>query len=107
MAQSGIKPKQVLLPKHIRYGRLIFFVFRRLHPPLDIKSIRCCFNSFAVSVQSAVEELHRLGFAHLDLRVPNICFEKIDGQWQAVLIDLDYSCDIEDPAPVEKRKSYV
>ena len=29
-----------------------------------------------------------MGFAHLDLRVPNICF---DGQWQAVLIDLDRS----------------
>ena len=53
-------------------------------------------------MQSAVEELHRLGFA-LDLRVPNICFEKIDGQWQAVLIDLDYFCDIKDPKPVEKE----
>ena len=108
MAESGIKPKQVLLPKRYRpERRVIFLIFRRLHPPLDIKSIRCCFNSFAISVQSAVEELHRLGFAHLDLRVPNICFEKIDGQWQAVLIDLDYSCDIEDPTPVEKRKSIM
>ena len=54
------------------------FVFRHLD----------CFNSFAVSVQSAVEEFHGMGFAHLDLRVPDICF---DGQWQAVLIDLDRS----------------
>ena len=39
---------------------------------------------------TALEELHNFGFAHLDVRIPNICFAK-EGtdQYIVKLIDLD------------------
>ena len=82
---GGFEPEQVLLlegkEKH-------FFIFPRLKPSLDIKSLQSCFDSFAVSVLHAVKEIYRLGYVHLDLRIPNICFSNKNGRWQAVLIDL-------------------
>ena len=108
--KSSSKPKQVLLPEKVLQGNnLNFFVFRYLHPPLDIKSIQSCFDAFAKSVQSAVEELHDMGFVHLDLRVPNICFERINGQWEAVLIDLDRCCSIDHkpPSSVQNNNSVM
>ena len=58
-------------------------------------------------MQNAVEEFHQLGFVHLDLRVPNICFHKIDGHWQAVLIDLAYSHRIMDSKSVKNDSSVM
>ena len=38
----------------------------------------------------ALNELHDNGFAHLDVRIPNICFAKdYDGKYMVKLIDLD------------------
>lgn len=37
----------------------------------------------------AIQEGHNDGFAHLDIRLPNICFKK-EKEWMAVLIDLDH-----------------
>jgi len=56
--------------------------------------------SFAQSVVNAIEGLHHLGFAHMDIRLPNICFDHIDGSWQAVLIDLDNACELTYPCEV-------
>ena len=40
---------------------------------------------------TALLELHRFGFAHLDVRIPNICFAKEGGTYIVKLIDLDRS----------------
>ena len=77
---------QVLFPSGCFWN---FFVFPLLHPPLDILTIQQCFTSFAFSTMNALDELHRIGFAHLDVRTPNICFKQVDHDWHAVLIDLD------------------
>ena len=37
----------------------------------------------------ALEELHRFGFAHLDVRIPNICFARNGDDYVVKLIDLD------------------
>ena len=99
------EPAQVLLPE----GRnKDFFIFACLQPPLDIKSLQRCFDSFAVSVLHAVEEIHELGYVHLDLRRPNICFSNKNGCWQAVLIDLDYCREITiDPISVRNDISVM
>ncbi len=38
----------------------------------------------------ALQNLHLdLGFAHMDVRLPNICFEKSNGKYIVKLIDFD------------------
>ena len=64
-----------------------------------IASIRQCFSSFAVSTLHALDELHGIGYAHLDVRTPNICFKQVDHEWQAVLIDIDTAVHIKGPIP--------
>jgi len=50
----------------------------------------------------AGKELHKkLEVAHLDIRLENICFKESDGEFSAVLIDLD-RC-----APVSKRSDFI
>ena len=71
---------QVLYPLEMLSN---FYVYPLLHHPLDLKSIQQCFNSFATSVLHALEELHSSGYAHLDVRIPNICFRQSEQGWQA------------------------
>ena len=42
--------------------------------------------SFAQTTVIAIKQLHQLGFAHEDIRLPNICF---NADCEAVLIDFD------------------
>ena len=77
---------QVALPIGVVYN---FFTFPLLHPPLNINRIRECFKSYATSSLHALEALHAIGFVHMDVRTPNICFKQSDAtdhEWQAVLI---------------------
>ena len=71
-----------------------FFSFPLLHPPLGCKFSSKCFCSFAISTLRALEALHEVGYAHLDIRIPNICFKKVNHEWHAVLIDLDNAVGI-------------
>lgn len=66
-----------------------FFVFKLLHGSLTIVEARKCFQSFATAVFRALVAFHEVGFAHLDIRLPNICFEEHGGEWIALLIDVD------------------
>ena len=54
--------------------------------PLDVLSAYKCLNDLVHSIKAALNQLHALGFAHNDIRLPNICF---DTEYRAVLIDLD------------------
>lgn len=60
-----------------------------------MEEARKCFQSFAVSVFKALVAFHEVGFAHLDIRLPNICFQEHDGEWIAVLIDIDNAVAVE------------
>ena len=42
-----------------------------------------------VMTATALIELHRFGFAHLDVRIPNICFAQNENGYFVKLIDLD------------------
>ena len=77
---------------------LPFFEFPLMTEPLSLEDARKCYRSFACSVHDAISEFHTDGYAHLDIRLPNVCFaynfETLE--WYAVLIDLDRSKFIND-----------
>ena len=42
-----------------------------------------------IKTATALQELHNLGYAHLDLRLSNICFTANGSDYHVILIDLD------------------
>ena len=77
-----------------------FFVFPKQDYQLTMlkrEKLLSCFYFVASGVKDALEELHTLGYAHLDVRLDNICFH----QGKVTLIDFDFaeSCDLPDAAP--------
>ena len=62
-----------------------YFKFKRCNRPLSRTEARQNMKKFAIKTAAAIKELHAAGFAHLDIRLGNICF--VDTS--AVLIDLD------------------
>ena len=88
-------PSQVLLPiSTISH----FLCFRRLKGPAHMDACNDCLRSFSVSVYNAIKQLHKCGYAHLDLQLQNICYKQEEGkdEWIAVLIDLDTVCKKDD-----------
>ena len=60
---------------------------RKPHQPLSGADARRCLKDYVEGVYSAIQILHNeLGYAHLDIRIENICFNK---DFNIVLIDLD------------------
>jgi virulence-associated protein VapD len=57
--------------------------------PLAPAEIAVCLSDFMALVAAALRSLHHLKFAHLDVRVPNVCFKRKENDVIAVLIDLD------------------
>lgn len=80
---NDLPTTRVLLPDKM-FGNC--FQFPLLRGPLQIHQIQICFNSFAKSVHQAITELHETGYAHLDIRRPNICY---NDHGEAILIDPD------------------
>ena len=65
----------------------VFFAFEVLpYSPLTVENVSKCLKEFIQSLKEAITEFHEAGFAHLDIRLENVCF---NGQCEAVLIDLD------------------
>lgn len=54
--------------------------------PLVENELCLCLGDFVSKVKDSISKLHTKGFAHLDLRLDNICF---DANFYPVLIDLD------------------
>ena len=81
------KIKQSLVSSYIlNVSGTEFFVFEGLLPPKSRQNAKACLVPLLDSVKVAIDELHQNDIAHLDIRLPNICFRK-DGT--AVLIDLE------------------
>ena len=76
-------------PYYTVMGRLQLFKVPTQLPPLTPDQLKRCIPDFLEKTATALEELHGLGFAHLDVRLPNICFALHDGHYIVKLIDLD------------------
>ena len=94
----GVVFDQVLMPSKIV---CMVSIFDRLR----VNVLEECFALFAKSVYCAIEELHaKTGFAHMDLRTPNICYRYIKEEMEAVLMDLDSVTD--EPQPGDNSVMY-
>ena len=91
-------PQHIVLFSEKKSIRLLSFLsFPAQLPPLSRSEVSTCLIDFMVRTASALQELHGYGFAHLDVRIPNICFSKernSDGRYDVKLIDLDRSTSI-------------
>ena len=84
-----------------------FYAFKRLIDPIELEIIKLkCLRCFAISLYRAIEEIHSHGYAHQDVRLPNICFDFNREECYVVLIDLDQA-DFVNCSPVLKRNSFV
>ena len=66
----------------------MFFEYPALEPPLSTDDAASCLPTLVQGVILAIQSLHAAKYAHLDIRLPNICY-KPDGTATPVLIDLD------------------
>ena len=96
------------IPEEVRYipqSKTPVFVSDKLpEPPLSKQeAIECLFDLIS-QVADALHELHDLGYAHLDVRLPNICFTR-DGMVK--LIDFDRILPSSYPPPMEFQSSFM
>ena len=68
-----------------RYGRLEFHKLDAIQDPLTTGEAKSCLIRLLDGLRRALEELHSKGIAHLDVRLPNVCFNN----QTVILIDLD------------------
>ena len=78
-----------LSSRTILIGGQVFYKYPAQIAPLHKREVAQCLYEFMMQTATALEELHDLGFAHLDVRIPNICFAQIGGKYIVKLIDLD------------------
>jgi len=64
-----------------------------LAEPLSPEEACKCYRSFVLPVYDAITEFHKDRYAHLNIRLPNVCFgyNSETHEWYAALIDLDRS----------------
>ena len=84
---QAVRLEYNLLPQeeHTRDART-FFVYEGLQAPLCRERAKECLVPLLQGVKTALDELHRHGYAHMDVRLPNICFTR---SGRVMLIDLD------------------
>ena len=71
---------------HLPLKHLQFFEFDSLRGPLTSLQCKSCLCLVIEGVKQVLDELHHQGTAHMDVRLPNVCFRPDD---TVVLIDLD------------------
>ena len=93
--QKITRPHLTISPETMYTTRIIVYRYPKVKfSPLDVKNASKCLKDLVKSTKAALDQLHALGFAHNDIRLPNICF---DTEYRAVLIDLDRVTSREDP----------
>ena len=75
---------------YFRLGNAFFYVFPTVLRPLTYEEAKACLLPLLEGTKQALEELHSLGFAHLDVRLDNICLKLKDSKMMVVLIDFDF-----------------
>lgn len=72
-----------------KFRRILVLRYEKYLPPLNTKQVSKCLKSFVLKTATALEELHNsYELAHLDARLPNICFVHNESQYEVMLIDL-------------------
>ena len=67
-----------------------FCIFDELLPPLLTDDAKCCIVDLSTQVRTALQIMHLYGIAHLDVRLPNICYRKnCNNIYIPVLIDYE------------------
>ena len=86
-------PRHIVLPSsEVVSPPPPFFCFLAQLPPLSRGEVSMCLINFMVRTAAALQELHGFRYAHLDVRIPNICFSQeknAEGEYDVKLIDLD------------------
>ena len=77
-----VLPNKIILHSHLP----IFRFDSQTYQPLNRKEARKCLKDFVTLAKRALEELHKFGYAHFDVRLPNFCYSR---QFEAMLIDFD------------------
>ena len=88
---EGHRMNYTAVPSCVIALHSIFFRNKRFLPPLSSDQVTQCLKDFVRSTAIAIKELHDHGFAHLDIRLPNICFVNEKSTFRVMLIDLDRS----------------
>ncbi len=70
---------------------MIYFKYKALNIPATKEEARADLCTFVHDLVEAITELHEVGYAHLDIRLENVCFNECG---HAVLIDLDRSIEV-------------
>ena len=92
LQDGGMLPMELVLPEGIQLFSLRFLVFPMKLPPLSYEEALQCLGCLVKSTALTIESLHEHGYAHLDIRLDNICFHHDGGDVRrAVLIDFDYA----------------
>ena len=91
LERSVIDPISIthlVLPEHVVIIKpmLVFQFAAQPHQPLSRDEARKCIRDFVIQAKRALQELHNLGYAHVDVRLPNFCFSY---NYEAMLIDFD------------------
>ena len=90
LAFKQSKPRHITLPCDIvLISNTTYFVFPAQLSPLTKEEVSKCLYDFMTMTATALEELHSFGFAHLDVRIPNVCFARNGDNYIVKLIDLD------------------
>ena len=87
------------LEKYVLFG-VEYFKFPKLLKPLTEEQAKECLMCFAKGVFAAIKQLHEDGYAHLDIRLPNICIDPVT--FEPVLIDLDRGRKCEEKEDIAK-----
>lgn len=78
----------------IVYTGLTFHVTHKYLPPLSYEKAKPCLLHLLLGVGDALHKLHSFGYAHLDVRLPNVCFVERNGKKYPVLIDFGHTQSI-------------
>ena len=61
--------------------------------PMSRDEAKYCLHDLVPKICKCLEDLHKFGYSHRDVRLPNICF---DANHCPVLIDLDFCCPVDE-----------
>ena len=73
----------------VQKGTLFFMKYEKVtHCPLTVDEASKCLKALVQQLHEAIQAFHDEGWAHADIRLPNVCF---DASYRPILIDLDRS----------------
>ncbi len=58
-----------------------YFKYKALNVPATKEEARAALRTFVHDLVEAITELHEVGYAHLDIRLDNVCFNECDMQY--------------------------